>query len=60
MANKHGWTIAFGQEYKGIPVFGAQLRANLDKDGDLTSVNGYAAPGINLSYHAGLLSCPSR
>ena len=47
--NKFGWTVRFGQRYKGIPVFGSQINANVDTQGDLTAVNGYAAPDLNLS-----------
>ena len=32
-----------------MPVFGSALKANLDKQGDLTSVTGYAAPDLDLS-----------
>ncbi|WP_161962456.1 M4 family metallopeptidase [Nocardioides speluncae] len=42
--NGHGWTVSFAQSYKGIPVWGTQLRAHVDADGQLTSVNGEAAP----------------
>ncbi len=41
--------MTYAQQYKGVPVFGALLRAHVDKGGDLTSVNGFAAPDINLS-----------
>ena len=44
-----GTTVSFEQVYRGVPVFGSMLRAQLDKQGDLTSVNGYAAPGLDLS-----------
>ena len=44
-----GWTVDFEQTYRGVPVFGARLRAHVDSQGDLTSVNGYAAPGLDLS-----------
>ncbi len=43
-----GWTVDFEQTHRGIPVFGAKLRAHLDNDGDLTSVNGYVAPDLGL------------
>ena len=39
-----GTTVSFVQEYKGLPVFGAELRAHVDKAGDLTSVSGVAVP----------------
>lgn len=48
-ASKLGWTVTYTQSYQGIPVFGSTLKANLDKQGDLTSVTGYAAPDLDLS-----------
>lgn len=39
-------TIRFAQQYRGIPVYGGDLVANLDKEGSLTSVNGDYLPGI--------------
>lgn len=48
-ADDAGWTVSFTQSYRGVPVFGSMLRAQVDKQGDLTSVNGYAAPGLSLS-----------
>ena len=48
-SNDVGWTISYTQAYKGVPVFGSLLRAHVDKQGDLTSVNGYAAPDLSLS-----------
>ena len=48
-ANPLGWTVTYTQAYEGIPVFGSGLKANLDKQGDLTSVAGYAAPDLSLS-----------
>ncbi|WP_167736783.1 M4 family metallopeptidase [Nocardioides sp. 1609] len=47
--DRYGWTVTFEQEYQGLPVFGATLKANLDKAGDLTAVAGYAAPVSGLS-----------
>lgn len=47
--SKYGWTVTFTQSYRGVPVFGSMLKANVDKAGDLTSVSGYAAPGLSLS-----------
>jgi Zn-dependent metalloprotease len=44
-----GTTVSYTQEYKGVPVFGSMLKANVDKAGDLTSVNGFAVPGLDLS-----------
>ncbi|GAA4381635.1 hypothetical protein GCM10023146_43390 [Nocardioides caricicola] len=48
-ATKLGWTVRYDQTYQGVPVFGARLLANLDKSGDLTSVNGFVAPDLSLS-----------
>ncbi len=48
-ADDAGWSVTFTQDYKDIPVFGAELKAHVDKDGDLTSVNGFAAPGLDLA-----------
>ncbi|KAA1416998.1 hypothetical protein F0U44_17610 [Nocardioides humilatus] len=42
--NKAGWAVTFKQSYKGLPVYGAELNAHVDREGDLTSVNGFAAP----------------
>jgi len=47
--DRYGWTISYTQHYRGVEVFGSAIRANLDPSGDLTSVNGYAAPGLTLS-----------
>ena len=47
--NKAGWAITFKQTYKGLPVFGAELNAHVDREGDLTSVNGFASPIGSLS-----------
>lgn len=44
-----GWTVTLTQQYRGVDVFGSMLRAQVDSDGDLTSVNGYAAPNLTLS-----------
>jgi Zn-dependent metalloprotease len=44
-----GWTISYVQSYKGIPVFGALLRAHVSKQGSLKAINGYAAPDLSLS-----------
>jgi Zn-dependent metalloprotease len=48
-SNTLGWTVTYTQSYQGVPVFGSGLKANLDKQGDLTSVSGYAAPDLSLS-----------
>ncbi|WP_122817880.1 M4 family metallopeptidase [Nocardioides pantholopis] len=47
-ADDLGWTVDYTQRYRGLEVFGARLRAHVDKQGDLTSVNGYAAPNLEL------------
>ncbi len=47
--NAFGRTITYTQQYKGVDVFGSMIRANLDKSGELTSVNGFAAPDLDLS-----------
>lgn len=44
-----GWTASYSQSYKDVPVFGALLKAHVSEAGALTSVNGFAAPDINLS-----------
>ena len=44
-----GFTASYTQSYKGVPVFGALLKAHVNAEGALTSVNGYAAPGIDMS-----------
>lgn len=49
LRSRTGWTVDFDQEYLGVPVFGAKLRAHVDVEGNLVSVNGYAAPGLDLS-----------
>ncbi|NYE38703.1 Zn-dependent metalloprotease [Nocardioides cavernae] len=44
-----GWTVTYTQSYRGVDVFGSMLRAQVDEQGDLTAVNGYAAPDLSLS-----------
>ena len=48
-ADRYGWTVSFTQHYRGVPVFGAKLLANVDRAGRLTSVNGFVAPDLRLS-----------
>ena len=48
-SNRYGTTVKFEQVHRGVPVFGSMLLAHLDAEGDLTSVNGYAAPGVDIS-----------
>ena len=38
--------LSFGQVYEGVPVFGAELKAHFDRDGELVAVNGAAVPDI--------------
>ena len=47
--DRYGSTVTYTQAYRGVPVFGAMLRAHLDSDGALTSVNGVAVPNLSLS-----------
>ena len=54
LSNSHGSSITYVQRYQGLPVFGAMLKAQLDADGDLTSVNGIVAPVSGLSTNARL------
>ncbi|WP_457205921.1 M4 family metallopeptidase, partial [Nocardioides sp. P5_C9_2] len=51
--NQFGWTVIYKQAYQGVPVFGGTLKANVDLEGDLTSVSGFAAPGLDLSVTPG-------
>jgi Zn-dependent metalloprotease len=48
-SSSDGTTVTFEQFHRGVPVFGSMLRAQLDAQGDLTSVNGYAAPDVDIS-----------
>lgn len=45
---RYGWIVRYAQTYRGLPVFGAELKANIDRDGHLTSVSGFAAPDLAL------------
>jgi Zn-dependent metalloprotease len=48
--DKHGGAhITHKQVYKGVPVFGAELKTHFDTAGNLTVVNGTFVPGIELS-----------
>ena len=42
----YGWTVEYAQSYQGVPVFGGELHASVDKAGALTSVNGFVAPDL--------------
>lgn len=48
-ADRSGWSVTFVQSYRGVPVFGAELKAHVDRQGDLTAVNGFAAPDLDLA-----------
>jgi Zn-dependent metalloprotease len=41
--------LVYDQVYRGVPAFGAQVRAHLDADGRLTAVDGVFVPRLNLS-----------
>ncbi|HRD60412.1 M4 family metallopeptidase [uncultured Nocardioides sp.] len=43
-----GYTASYAQIYQGLPVFGSMVKANLDSVGNLISVNGFAAPDIDV------------
>src|SRR5690606_38326874 len=45
---EHGTVVDYVQVHRGVPVFGAMLRAHVDSDGDLTSVNGEAVPDLDV------------
>ncbi len=47
-AGPAGWSVTFAQSYQGVPVFAGELKAHVDRDGDLTAVNGFVAPDIDL------------
>jgi Zn-dependent metalloprotease len=53
-ADRYGWTVSFTQHYRGVPVFGAKLLANVDRTGRLTSVNGFVAPDLRISTAPGI------
>ena len=41
--------LSYKQVYKGLPVFGASVKAHVDAQGDLTAVNGTVVPVGDLS-----------
>ncbi|QCC76610.1 M4 family metallopeptidase [Nocardioides daphniae] len=41
-----GSTFTYSQRHGDVPVWGAALKANVDADGDLVSVNGRVVPGL--------------
>ena len=53
--DRYGAThVTYQQRYRGLAVFGAIVKAHLDKAGNLTAVNGTAVPAIDLSTDARL------
>ena len=45
-----GWTrLTYAQQYKGVPVFGATLKAHFDASGKLIVLNGATIPDLDLS-----------
>ncbi|HYG95166.1 MAG TPA: M4 family metallopeptidase [Nocardioides sp.] len=48
-ADRYGWSVSYSQTHDGVPVFGAELRAHVDKQGRLTSVNGFVAPDVDVA-----------
>ncbi|GAA5134774.1 hypothetical protein GCM10023339_71770 [Alloalcanivorax gelatiniphagus] len=46
--SRGGWTVEYAQSHRGVPVFAGELRAHVDEQGDLTAVNGFAVPGLDL------------
>ena len=47
--NRYGWTVSYVQKHQGVEVFASRLKANVDLDGDLTSISGFAVPDLDLS-----------
>ena len=54
LTSDYGWTMRYTQSYRGVPVFGSMLKVNVDRAGDLTSVNGFAAPDLTLGVTPGI------
>jgi Zn-dependent metalloprotease len=48
LGETHEW---YRQLYRGIPVFGAEIRVHFDSEGELRSVNGVFVPGIDIDPH---------
>jgi Zn-dependent metalloprotease len=40
--------VTYRQEYKGVPVYGATVKAHVDEENHLTAVNGIVVPDIDL------------
>ena len=41
--------VTYSQVYRGVPVFGGEIRAHVDDDGSLTAVNGNVIPDLELA-----------
>ena len=41
--------VTYNQVYKGVPVFGGEIRAHVDDDGSLTAVNGNVIPDLDVN-----------
>lgn len=52
--DRHGTVVTYTQEFEGVPVFGAMVKAHLDDQGDLTAVNGELIPVDSLDTDAAL------
>ena len=44
-----GTHITYGQNHRGVPVFGTTLKTHFDAQGQLRAVNGTTVPGIDLN-----------
>lgn len=44
----HRTHLVYQQNYRGVPVFGGELRSHLTPDGQLTVVNGTFVPGLSV------------
>ncbi|WP_370288163.1 M4 family metallopeptidase [Nocardioides sp.] len=49
VANPAGYTVDVDQTYRGLPVFGAKLRAQVDRQGRLRAVSGFVAPKVDVA-----------
>lgn len=47
-SDRYGWSVTYTQSYQGVPVFAAELKAHVDKSGDLTAVNGFVVPDARI------------
>jgi Zn-dependent metalloprotease len=46
--NRYGTTVSYVQRFRGVEVFGSGIKAHVDRQGDLTSVNGFAVPELDV------------